>query len=68
MKIASFFVIRKNTSSIEERDMSNVISSSNEQGNKALNNRKLLHLLSRVEIYSLYRGTFYVWASGLCSL
>ena len=35
MEIASFFVIRKNASSIEERDLSNVISSSNEQVNKA---------------------------------
>ena len=30
-----FFVIRKNASSIEERDLSNVISSSNELVNKA---------------------------------
>ena len=37
-------------------------------GLTSLNNRKLLHLLSRVDIYSLYRSTFYVWDSGFCSL
>ena len=27
-----------------------------------------IHLLSRDDIYSLYRGRFYVWASRLCLL
>ena len=27
-----------------------------------------VHLLSLVDVNSLYRGRFYAWASGLCSL